>query len=175
MQINFKKGFTLVELLVVIAILGILVTITLAAFRSSQARGRDAERKSDLKQIASSLELYYSDYGKYPSSTGNVINGCPYNPSNGTATACTWGSSEFTDGKTTYFKVLPKDPLSSQLYYYRIVDSGTNQKFQLFAHLENTQDPECLGGNCSTPTVSYSCGTSTCNFSITSANTRPTE
>jgi type II secretion system protein G len=103
------EGFTLIELLVVIAILGILATIGLVAFRSSQARSRDAERKSDLKQISSALELYYSDYGKYPSASVDglgKIAGCPST----TNTSCVWGVGTFWDTKTTYFKALPKDP-----------------------------------------------------------------
>jgi len=161
---NNPSGFTLVELLVVISILGILATIALTSFRSSQARGRDAERKSDLKQLSSSLELYYSDYGKYPDSNAGKIAGCPST----TQTTCSWGTGDFTDGKTVYFKALPKDPLDTNTYYYRIVDSGTNQKYQLFAYLENTQDPNLI-------TTGYSCGSSPCNFSITSSNTTPNE
>lgn len=161
-------GFTLVELLVVMAILSVLVAVTLTAFRSSQAKGRDAQRKSDLKQMASSLELFYSDYGKYPSDAGGVIDGCPYSPSGGSGTACGWGSGQFTDGKTVYFKVVPKDPASGANYFYRVVDSGTSQKFQLFAYLENTQDPSLI-------TTSYLCGAKNCNFAITSPNTTPTE
>jgi general secretion pathway protein G len=145
---NNKSGFTLVELLVVISILGVLATIALTAFRSAQARGRDSERKSNLKQISSALELYYSDYGKYPDTLP-------------------WGQ-EFTDGKTIYFKIVPEDPSEGMSYYYRVVDSGTNQKFQLFAYLENTQDPDLI-------TTSYgNCG-KTCNFAITSPNTTPSE
>src|SRR5688572_14157463 len=102
---NKILGFTLVELLVVIAILGVLATIALAAFRSSQGRGRDAQRKSDLKQISSALELYYSDYGKYPDSISGMVAACPST----SQTGCTWGSGAFTDGKTVYFKVMPKD------------------------------------------------------------------
>ena len=166
---NYKRklnnfGFTLVELLVVISILGVLATIALASFRSSQARGRDAERKSDLKQIVSSLELYYSDYGKYPSSLGGKILGCPST----SQTSCTWGLGSFTDGKTVYFRVLPKDPTASYTYFYRIVDSGTSQKFQIFAYIENTQDLSRI-------TTGYSCGTVLCNFAITSSNTTPNE
>jgi general secretion pathway protein G len=150
-----QNGFTLVELLVVISIISVLVTVIAGGFRSSQARGRDVQRKSDLKQVANSLELYYSDYGKYPDSVP-------------------WGL-EFTDGKTVYFKVVPTDPSSSLSYYYRLVDPPTNQKYQLFARLENTEDPDCLGGDCANPTVVYACGTKNCNFSITSTNTIPTE
>jgi type II secretion system protein G len=172
-----NRGFTLVELLVVIAILGVLVGIGLVSFMSAQARGRDAGRKSDLKQIGSALELYYSDYGSYPSASGGKIAGCP----SVTSTACTWGSGQFTDQKTLYFRVLPEDPITGQNYYYRTVtvNSVPNQGFQLFAKLENTQDPECLGGNCGTHSdlpSGVSCGgTGTCNYAVTSPNTTPTE
>lgn len=166
-----RNGFTLVELLVVISILGVLVSVALAAFRSSQVKGRDAQRKSDLKQMSSALELYYSDYGQYPTSGSNKIAACPST----TATVCPWGTGEFTDGRTIYFKTLPLDPVSTSSYYYRIVDAGINQKFQLFAHLENSQDPNCLSGNCASSPVSYLCGGSVCNFAITSPNTSATE
>jgi len=144
-----KKGFTLVELLVVMAILGVLVTVTLGSFRSSQARGRDAQRKSDLKQISSALELYYSDYGKYPDAP------------------LPWGG-EFTDGKTIYFKIVPVDPVDDYDYFYRVPDAPGNQAFQLFAFLENTEDPDII------PTA-QSCGSKICNFAITSPNTTPSE
>ncbi len=167
-MISKNKGFTLVELLVVISILGVLATIALGSFRSSQARGRDAERKSDLKQIVSSLELYYADHGKYPVSVSGSIGGCPST----SQSACTWGSGQFTDTKTVYFKVIPKDPLSAYSYYYRIVDAGTYQKFQLFAHLENTKDPSII---LSSPYANNCGSVSSCNFSITSPNTTPSE
>lgn len=156
-----NSAFTLIELLVVMAIIGILAAVGLVSFRTSQARSRDAERKSDLKQIASSLELYYADYAKYPG-------------------AMVWGS-EFTDGKTVYFKKLPNDPASGLTYVYRNPDSPSNQKFQLYAHLENSEDINCLpdtNGNksCIAPDVpaGVTCG-AVCNFAITSPNTAPSE
>jgi type II secretion system protein G len=160
-------GFTLVELLVVIAILGVLVTIGLTAFTSAQARSRDTKRKADLKQIASALELFYNDVGSYPASLDGKILGCP---STG-PTSCSWGTGQLTDGKTVYFRVLPKDPSSGYNYFYRSITVGAlNQGFQLFAHLENTQDTEIIS-------TTYSCGSgaSTCNFAITSPNTTPAE
>lgn len=171
-----RAGFTLIELMVVMSILGVLVTIALVSFRSSQARGRDAQRKSNLKEISSALELFYSDYQKYPDEVGGLIQACAYDPTTGTGSTCSWGEDEFTDNKTTYFKVIPKDPSDAFNYYYRIVDPPLNQKFQLFAYIENTQDPGCVGGDCTNSPLSYSCGSGkTCNFSVTSPNTDPTE
>ena len=143
---KMKKGFTLVELLIAIAILGILATIGMGSFRTAQLRGRDGERKSDLKQISNALELYHSDYNRYPA-------------------AIVFGS-ELTDGKTSYMKEVPEDP-GGAAYVYAVSLSGN--KYQLFAYLENTEDKNIDA------TITASCGTATCNFSITSPNTTPTE
>lgn len=146
-KIKMKKGFTLVELLVVMSIIGVLAAVGLGSFTSAQTRGRDAERKSDLKQVSHALELYYADYGKYPDE-GSLV----------------WGA-EFTDGKTIYFKKLPKDPLANKTYTYNVVDDGVNQKFQLFATLENSEDKDCIDNNCALNP----------NFAVTSANTNALE
>lgn len=166
-----NKGFTLVELLIVMAILGILVTLVAGGFRNAQMRGRDAKRKSDLRELANSLELFFSDHNRYPpSSAGGQVLGCP-----ATTGSCLWGSGEFTDGETIYFKEMPEDPSLGLNYYYRAF-SG-NQKFQVYTHLENPKDKNCLGGDCEVSLTlpgGVSCG-GICNFSVTSANTEPTE
>lgn len=50
------KGFTLIELLVVIAIIGILAGIVLVSFTGIRGGARDAQRVSDIKQLAFILE-----------------------------------------------------------------------------------------------------------------------
>src|ERR1035437_6668602 len=68
---NFKKGFTLIELLIVISIIGVLTTLLMANFVGVRQRARDAQRKSDLRQIQSALELFRSDQGLYPTTLPN--------------------------------------------------------------------------------------------------------
>jgi len=61
-----KKGFTLIELLVVIAIIGVLSTLAVIALSSARTKARDSKRMSDLKQIATALELYFNENNTYP-------------------------------------------------------------------------------------------------------------
>lgn len=159
---RITSAFTLIELLVVIAILGILSTLAIGNFRSSQLRGRDAQRKSDLKQISLGLEVYYNDHGKYPegNASGQII-GCP------APTACVWGEGEFKDSKTIFIKVMQTDPAGGVNYCYKTLDNKS--KFQLFARLENTKDQDCIGGSCVSAT---SCGAGLYNFTVMSSNAK---
>ncbi len=63
-----EQGFTLVELLIVIVVIAILAAIVISTFAGVQARARDTERQTDVKAIASALEVYYTDNGGYPTS-----------------------------------------------------------------------------------------------------------
>ena len=99
MKTQSKRGFTLIELLVVIAIIGILASIILASLNTARAKGRDARRISDVKQIQLALELYYDANGSYPGSvygspsplvSAGYISAVPYDPLGGTA--CTDGT-----------------------------------------------------------------------------------
>jgi prepilin-type N-terminal cleavage/methylation domain-containing protein len=104
-----RAGFSLIELLVVIAIIGILASIVLASLNTARAKGRDARRISDIKQIQLALNLYYDACGNFPvniygtsqnycgtisSGVGLVASGyisvVPTDPSD--ATLCTDGS-----------------------------------------------------------------------------------
>ncbi len=173
-KIRKFSGFTLIELLVTITILGILSMVVLGGFRSSQIRARDAKRKSDLKQIGNALEMFFSDKGAYPAASNGKIIACPYSTSNPPSSGtCSWGSGEFKDDKgVIYFKKLPADSGGFSYYY---VASASADAYQLYAHLENSKDQDCVNSNCSAAARSgVDCG-GVCNFAVTSPNVTPTQ
>jgi type II secretory pathway pseudopilin PulG len=155
------------------AIIGILATLIVGGFRSSQRRARDAARKSDLSQIAKALEMFYSDYQTYPSSDdkGRIM-ACPY--SGASSTPCEYGKGEMTDTdeKTIYMRTVPADHTAGGKYFYKYLSS--KKGFQIFAHLENSEDQNCINSECSDTTglaTDLDCGDGfECNFAVTSAN-----
>lgn len=71
------NGFTLVELVIVIAIIGILASLAYPAYTEQIRKGRRAEAKSALLDIASRQERYRSDFGFYgdvDDITGSLVN-----------------------------------------------------------------------------------------------------
>jgi general secretion pathway protein G len=70
-----QEGFTLIELLVVIAIISLLTSIALIGLMSARQKSRDVKRMSDLTQMNTALELYYSSNKGYPSVTTALMPG----------------------------------------------------------------------------------------------------
>jgi len=59
-------GFTLIELLVVVAIIGLLAAIAIPNFLQAQIRAKVARAKSDLRTLASAVEIYAVDHNAFP-------------------------------------------------------------------------------------------------------------
>ena len=66
-------GFTLIELLVVITIIGVLISVGVLSYQSTNKKARDGRRQSDLEQTRTALEIYRSDNGFYPDTLGALV------------------------------------------------------------------------------------------------------
>ncbi len=65
MKSNLRKGFTLIELLIVVVIIGILAAIAIPKFANTKTKAYTAAMKSDLRNLVTAEEAFFSDSGKY--------------------------------------------------------------------------------------------------------------
>ncbi len=63
-----RGGFTLIELLVVIAIIGILAAMLFPVFARARESARKIQCLSNIKNIALAVQMYLTDYDKFPPS-----------------------------------------------------------------------------------------------------------
>jgi len=78
MRNTTRKGFTLIELLIVVVIIGILAAIAIPKFANTKEKAYLASMKSDLRNMATVQEGYFSDFQVY-------TNGTAYNQGGTTA------------------------------------------------------------------------------------------
>ena len=71
-----RKGFTLIELLIVVVIIGILAAIAIPKFANTKEKAVVASMKSDLRNLVTAQEGFFSDNQDYAGSyAANQTNG----------------------------------------------------------------------------------------------------
>ena len=125
-----SAGFTLVELLVVIGILATLLSLSLLFINPVAQLNKvdDAERKSDLQEIKTALDLYYNDHSCYPQTL-------PF-------------GSPWTENGTVYMRKVPQDPTCSSTpgscYTYKnLATSACPQWNVVFSQLSKSDSGVC--------------------------------
>lgn len=103
-----SQGFTLIEILIVIVILGILGAVVAPQILSRPDTARVQAAQTDLRTLASALDIYRLDNFNYPSS-GQGLRALVEQP-NGSPEAKGWNP----DG---YIKKLPEDPWGTPYIY----------------------------------------------------------
>jgi type IV pilus assembly protein PilA len=82
MKNRSRRGFTLIELLIVVVIIGILAAIAIPKFANTKSKAYIAAMKSDLRNLVTAEESYFSDSAKYATDT---LKGMKFKPSTGVA------------------------------------------------------------------------------------------
>lgn len=76
-----RNGFTLIELLIVVVIIGILASIAVPKFANTKQKAYEASVRTDLKNLGTSMESYFSDDTTYPGTITDL--GTSYKASSG--------------------------------------------------------------------------------------------
>lgn len=127
-------AFTLVELIVVITILAILGTIGFLSIQGYSSKSRDADRTSDLSNLAKGLDVLAAGGGTYPQPDANTVTL--------TASGTPIGYQGYAGSnvmRTIKFGGKGQDPLDGKFYTYSTNIAGN--KYQLLGLLENSDSP----------------------------------
>lgn len=73
MRRNSEKGMTLVELMAVIVILGIILTVVAKNIFGQADAAKAKTNILRMEKIKGALELYRTEFGRYPSQLGDLI------------------------------------------------------------------------------------------------------
>ena len=166
------KFFTKSELKIVGSILFIIFVISFFNFRISIRRARDNQRKNDLGTLQSALDTYNQSMGTFPlSSPDGKIVACKGPETHFdeeirswiNVIECDWGKDKLESlsdlDSTIFMNPIPIDPKNLDGISFLYLSNG--KRYQLFAHLEGTDEAEY---NRIIESRNLNCGNQICNY-----------
>lgn len=151
-----ERGFTLIELMIVVAIIAILAGILIPNFVNARAQAQTAACESNLRAIATALELYYADNQVYPTASGAAVN-----------------PALLTANGIAYLNNTPKDPAaqtSAATYSLTTTNAsaGVNSTYTILcpgvhagstlAKIPASWSGTACGANCTATKIQYTAG-----------------
>lgn len=98
-----QESFTLIELLVVVAVIAILAAIAVPNFLEAQTRSKISRAISEVRTVATALEIYRVDFNQYPPHSELLVTGVFQYPA--------------SVGGLTTVDLLPQAPLTTPVSY----------------------------------------------------------
>jgi type II secretion system protein G len=160
-DVDGERGFTLIELMVVVAIIAILAGILIPNFVNARAQAQTSACESNLRSIATALELVYSDEQTYEPNGKATFDADPADFTNATS-------------GVQYLNNTPKDPASldqTKDYSvtataqangappsYTITCPGTHVGSTL-QKIQSASTGQVCGAGCTATTLTYTSGT----------------
>jgi prepilin-type N-terminal cleavage/methylation domain-containing protein len=123
-----EKGFSLSELIVVMSIVSTVSAVGTTQIDDIIPTARDAQRKANIHQVQTALNLYYDDNLKYPISSTTM-------PS-----VASWNEMKniLENPSNIYMPEVPADPLNTENYVFKYWSDGNT--FKLVYETEDTND-----------------------------------
>jgi type II secretory pathway pseudopilin PulG len=122
MKVKWQIGISMIEVLVTVAVLLVVFVAIFRVFGGDINRSRDAQRKSDLRDIKLAFEDYYNDHNTYP--PASALSDC--------------GGAALQP----YLKEVPCDPQTGSPYIYLPYpgDGDTSGGYRVLSILADSSD-----------------------------------
>jgi type II secretion system protein G len=121
-----ERGFTLVELMVVVAIIALIASIVIPNYVHSRAQAAVAQSEANMKQIATALELFHTDFLQYPAGAGATVGPALFAPPAGGN-----AGGAIAGGGNNYMNATPTNAVQRKPYLYTLV-AGTGPATQSY-------------------------------------------